>query len=260
MIGLIAGLMLTTAPCAPPGGAAALLALDRRIVIVGETHGTVETPAAFGEIVCTTAATWPVLVVLEYPVQMQPTLDAFMAQPDAGTARRLLLDYPHGPFRFHDGRGSEAMMALLQRLREMAQAGADLKLLAGVPDSPRVPGFTQAHAELDRAQQWSAAARAAPQRRMLVLVGSVHAEKTRRVGSALGLPAAAHFRPEETVSLSIARQGGQAWTCREECGVSSIPDVDSAQSSGVALTPTSDGAFDGVLSLGPATPSPPVSR
>ena len=261
MIALLAAALLGAQPaCNPVDGSDALWREDLRFVAVGELHGTTEAPAAFGDLVCLALARGPVTVALEYPVAMQPVFDAFMAEPDADAARDILLAYEHGPFRYHDGRGSEAMLALFQRLRDLHQAGGDLKLLASVPDSPRVEGFTQSHAELDRAQLWSATARAEPDRRMLIFVGSVHAEKARRVGSRIGLPAAAHFRPEEVLSLYVAQDGGEAWNCRDECEVHPVPALNLGDRHGIVIAPEADGAFDGYLAVGRATASPPVSR
>lgn len=261
MLALFAAALLSAQPaCAPIAGAQALWRDDLRFVAVGELHGTAEAPAAFADLVCEALTQGPVTVALEYPVQMQPVFDAFMAEPDAAAARRLLLAYEYGPFRHHDGRGSEAMMAMLQRFRVLHQAGGDLRLLASVPDSPRVAGFTQSHAELDRAHLWSTAARAAPERRMMILVGSIHAEKARREGSRIGLPALAHFRPEETLSLFVAQQGGQAWNCVEDCGPRAVGAVDPADRRGVVIRPEADGTFDGYLAVGPTTASPPAAQ
>lgn len=261
MISLLAAALLTAQPvCAPVSGSEALWNEDLRFIAVGEMHGTAEAPAAFADLVCVALEKGPVTAVLEYPAPMQATFDAFMAEPDADAARAILLAYPHGPFRYHDGRGSEAMMAMFQRFRALHQAGTDLKLLASVPDSPRAEGFTQSHAELDRAQLWSAAARATPERRMMIFVGSVHAGKARRVGSRIGLPAAAHFRPEEVLSLYVASDGGEAWNCRDECGPAPLTPLGLGERRGVVIAPEADGAFDGYLAVGPATASPPVSR
>ena len=262
MLAVLAAALLggASADCRPVEGSDALWREDLRFVAIGEMHGTAEAPSAFAELVCEALERGPVTIALEYPVQMQSVLDAFMAEPDEARAREFLLAYEHGPFRHHDGRGSEAMMAMLQRFRALHQAGGDLRLIASVPDSPRVAGFTQSHAELDRAQLWSASARAAPDRRMMILVGSVHAEKARREGSPLGLPAAAHFRSEEILSLFVAQQGGEAWNCREDCGVNPVPAAEPSDRRGVVIAPEADGTFDGYLALGPVTASPPVSR
>lgn len=258
MIELLAALLLAPpSPCRTIEGSETLWREERRFIVVGELHGTSEAPAAFADLVCEALNRGPVTVALEYPVEMQSVFDAFMAEPDETAARTLLLTYEHGPFRYHDGRGSEAMMAMLQSLRVMQQQGGDLHLLASVPDSPRVPGFTQSHDELDRAHLWSAKARAEPARRMMIFVGTVHAEKARRVGSPLGLPAAAHFRPEEVLSLFVAQQGGEAWNCRGDCSVHPVPTTEPTDQRGVVLTPQGDGTFDGYLALGPATASPP---
>lgn len=260
MVGIaVAAALAAQSPCNAIAGLESVLERDARFVAVGELHGTSEAPAAFADLVCHALKGQPVTVALEFPVQMQPVLDAFMSETSADKARADLLSYTAGPFRFHDGRGSEAMLGLLESLRAMRQAGGDLNVAATVPDSPRVAGFTQAHSELDRAHLWSVLARTAPERRILIFVGSIHAEKARRVGSIIGLPAAAHFRPEEVVSLFIAQQGGEAWNCREECGVNSVPVTQPTHQRGVHLNPEADGSFDGYLALGPSTASPPAT-
>ncbi|MFK0298588.1 hypothetical protein ACIQTU_05130 [Brevundimonas sp. NPDC090276] len=245
--------------CRPVAGSEALWRDDVRYVFVGETHGTTEAPAAFADLVCAALEQGPVTVSVEYPVQMQPTLDAFMAADSDTAARATLAAYEYGPFVHHDGRGSGAMLDLLLRLRGMAKAGKDLTLVASVPDSPRIEGFRQSYSEMDRAVLWGRQAMARPQARVLALVGRVHAEKVRRVGSPLGLPAAAHIRPEETLSLTLAHQGGEAWMCLDDCGPAPVPETDDLATRGVALAPQQDGKFDGLLALGPVTASPPVA-
>ena len=245
--------------CRPVAGSEALWRDDVRYVFVGETHGTAEAPAAFADLVCAALEQGPVVVSLEYPVELQPTLDAFMEADSDDEARAILAAYPQGPFVHHDGRGSEAMLDLLLRLRAMLREAADMTVVASVPNSPRVEGFRQSYSEMDRAVLWSRQAMAQPQARVLALVGRVHAEKTRRVGSPLGLPAAAHIRPEETLSLSLAHQGGQAWMCLDDCGPAPVPDTDDLTTRGVVLTPQLSGKFDGLLALGPVTASPPVA-
>lgn len=255
---LAAALFAAPLPCAPVAGADALWRDDIRYVFVGETHGTTEAPAAFADLVCTALEQGPVTVSVEYGEEMQPTLDAFMAADSEAKAREVLAAYAYGPFVHHDGRGSQAMLDLLLRLRAMAQAGKDVTLVASVPTSPRVEGFSQSYREMDRAVLWGRQAMARPQTRVLVLVGRIHAEKTRRVGSPLGLPAAAHIRPEETLSLTLAHQGGEAWMCLDECGAAPIPETDDLAARGVVLTPQQNGKFDGLLALGPVTASEPA--
>lgn len=258
---LAAALALGQAPaCAPLPGADVLWRDDRRFLFIGETHGTAEAPAAFADLVCLALEQGPVTAALEFPTAMQPSLDAFMEAESDEAVRAAILSYPYGPFRFHDGRGSEAMIEMLLRLRALGRDGRDLTVVATVPDSPRLPGFGQSYAELDRAAVWVEAARARPEARVLVFVGRVHAEKARRVGSPIGLPAAAHIRPEDSLSLAVARQGGEAWLCLDECGAAAITPGDDPDLRGVVLAPDLDAAFDGVLALGPSTPSPPTPR
>lgn len=97
MLGVLALLAASAAPaaCAPVEGAASLWAKrETRWVIVGEMHGTNETPDAFTNLVCLAARSrGPVTVVIEYPADMQPVLDSWLAS-DGGArraARRAVL-------------------------------------------------------------------------------------------------------------------------------------------------------------------------
>lgn len=73
------------------------------------------------------------------------------------------------------------------------------------------------------------------------------------------MPAAGHLPDAETVTLKIAQQGGTAWNCQSECGVHSVRTADDVELRGVIIQPVEDGAYDGLLALGPSTASPPIS-
>ena len=90
---LAALLLVTAAPgCAPIEGADAILA-DPAIdyVILGEMHGTQETPALFGDLVCAAAARGPVIVALEVALEDQAAFDAYLNSAGDAPARAALL-------------------------------------------------------------------------------------------------------------------------------------------------------------------------
>ena len=262
MIELFAAALLGSAQpvCAPPDGTDALLALERRYVVVGEMHGTAETPAAFAEMVCAAAERGPVTVALELPTAMQPQLDAFLAAADAETALAALEDSPFLDPRMNDGRSSAAMLAMMQSVRDLRAAGRDVAFHAFQPSSGRPHELSQAWYELDMGHALAQAIYARPQSKVFVLVGNLHARKTGfdRFPD-VGLPAAGHLPAGDVVSLRVAQQGGEEWNCREDgCGVNTSRGVYDADARGVLLEASDDGAFDGVLALGPTTASPPV--
>jgi hypothetical protein len=99
-----------------------------------------------------------------------------------------------------------------------------------------------------------------PEARIMVLVGGFHARKTiYRRWPEIGLPAIAHLPAAETLTLKIAQQGGAHWGCSvDNCGLQPSMVSDDPTPRGIRLEPTDDGAYDGVLALGPWTASPPL--
>src|SRR5690242_299291 len=64
-------------------------------VFVGELHGSNETPAAFGELVCDAIAQGKhVTVALERPASEQAALDNILTARDLARAREALLQLP----------------------------------------------------------------------------------------------------------------------------------------------------------------------
>lgn len=260
MIALFAAAALAVTPCVPPSGHEALWTPEYRFVIVGEMHGTAETPAAFAQLVCAATEQGPVIVALELPTATQPQLDAFLAASDEATAVEILRPTIFGDSNMADGRTSLAMIGMLQTIRRLKAEGRDMTVRAFQPSEPRPAGFDQNYYELDMAMALVRAAAERPEARVLVLVGNIHASKTRFDDFDL-MPAAAHLPRKETVTLNVAQQGGQAWNCQSDgCRAHDSMVRYDAEARGVIMGPVSEGAHDGLLAVGPSTASPPVAR
>ncbi|RZJ00052.1 MAG: hypothetical protein EON90_09065 [Brevundimonas sp.] len=254
----VAGL-LAASDCTPPDGTDALLAMPQRYIVIGESHGTTETPAAFAQMVCAAAARGPVTVALELPTEMQPQLDAFLAATDEAAALSVLENTHVMNPRMNDGRNSQAILTMLLSIRRLRVDGRDVAFHAFQPSKPRPRELDQAWYELDMGHALSGAAYARPQSKVLVIVGNLHARKTRiEPFPDVGVPAAGHLPAADVLTLKVAQQGGEEWNCQAECGVHSSRGVYDAEARGVILEPTEDNAFDGVLALGPTTASPPI--
>jgi hypothetical protein len=259
MLALFAAAALAATPCAPPVGHEVLWAPEHRFVIVGEIHGTTEAPAAFAQLVCAASEQGPVVVALELPTSMQPQLDAFLAAPDAAMAVETLRSTIFGDAGRADGRTSFAMVEMMQSVRRLKAEGRDVTLRAFQPSHPRPAAFDQNYYELDMAVAMVAAAAERPEARVLDLVGNIHASKTRFDRFDL-MPAAAHLPRKETVSLNVAQQGGQSWSCQADgCRVYDSMARYDVEARGVIMGPVSEGAWDGVLAVGPVTASPPAT-
>jgi len=180
MLALIAAASLFGAQpaCSPPDGTEALLAMPQRYIIVGESHGTAEAPAAFAGMVCAAAERGPVTIALELPTAMQSQLNAFLAAPDETAALQTLSGTHFMNPRMNDGRSSQAMLAMLLSIRQLRVDGRDVAFHAFQPSNQRPRDLSQAWYELDMGHALAGAIYARPQSKVLVIVGNLHARKT----------------------------------------------------------------------------------
>lgn len=236
------------AACIPVPGAADLwLKSSLRWVWVGEMHGTGETPAAFGDLVCDALAHGKhVTVALERFTAEQPALDAIVGGGNVQDAEATLL--ASAGWKIFDGRSSQAMLALLVRLRELKKQYPDLRVAA--IDGP---AFTGELGSRDEAIGQSVRALGGSQSDDLVLVltGNVHAMKhpfSSYKTSVMFLPA------DQVFSLVVTDRGGEAWVMSNAgCGAQaySSPDRDKTRPFGIYADPAyAKSGFDGVFALG----------
>ncbi|MBO9602488.1 MAG: hypothetical protein J7496_08275 [Novosphingobium sp.] len=239
------------------------------IVVMGEVHGTVETPAMFGDLVCRAAMFGPVNVHLEWATSLQSQLDAYLASDGSDDARAKLYDHWQFRLKLPDGRTSEAMLTLLERIRKLRGQGADIRVFCSQPDfAIRQNGKSQFYYELAMANAWATPPSDRLDARNLVLVGNFHAARRdfRNTGAP---PAASYLRSGDAILLNPLYQGGQSWTVEkgDDGELSSgahaigfdIAPGEGPAPRGISLKPTKHGAYDGTYSVGgPFTASPPA--
>ncbi|WP_313495429.1 hypothetical protein [Stenotrophomonas sp.] len=101
------------------------------LLLVGEVHGTNETPALIGDLACASATSGsPVVVALEIPIEEQTSLDNFLASKGSDADQAALLATQFWARQPQDGRSSVAMLKLLHRLRTLRTEGAAISVLA----------------------------------------------------------------------------------------------------------------------------------
>jgi hypothetical protein len=250
------------AECGPIPGWNQVLA-DKRVrwIVIGELHGTSETPAIFADAVCLTAANrGPVVVGLEIPTGDQPAIDAFMASdggPEAQTEflRALIWHMPK------DGRSSEAFFRLFESLRRLHAQGHVTRVVAFQDSTPYDRSAGQAPYE----EKLAAIVRdaATPGATVIALVGNLHARKTEVDFGKPFMPMASRLPADRTLTLDAVGNGGTAWNCTgptpPDCGPH--PNRANAPAErGVELKPVEDGAYDGRLNLGTETTASPPQR
>jgi hypothetical protein len=183
--------------CGAVDGAAALLGDQaKRYIIVGERHGTAQIPAFFAELACLAAAQGPLIVGLEMEADQQQALDTFLRSDGSASARQAWRRQKH--WRLRDGRGSAAMWALVERLRQLKAGGRDVTAIAFMHQANTPEARERAMAEA-----WARALAGRTEARLLVLIGSVHAE-SEPVGHSI--PAASFVPPRERLTLGYVPQ------------------------------------------------------
>ena len=243
--------------------------LTAPIVVLGETHGAAEIPAAFGRLVCHAATKrrdQTVLVGLEIPSSAQPAIDTFLDGDGGPQARKAVLDQEFWRRDFQDGRSSKARLDLLDDLRRYRASG--LKLVVRAIDVPNGESAEDRDA-------WMAAAIAEAietirPAQTLVLVGDVHSRILKGYPwnpAADYLPMGAHLRAKyaDTIGLNTTASGGSAWMCLSavatECGPEEVRAREiTGETPRIALDPEAlqKRGWSGTLFIGKLTMSPPA--
>ena len=259
----VAALLSVQAECAAPAGTDALLERPERVLVVGDWHGTVEIPAAFLGIVCEAANQGPVTVALEMPETERTLFRNALSAPTEEAARETVLYGDFGNPRSTDGRNSVAMLDMMVGFWRLKAAGRDIAIRPFMSVDSVIRGRDQAWWELEMAYGMSRALADRSEARVVVFVGDLHARKKgyERFPD-VGLPAAGHLHASDTFTLHTAVQGGESWSCEATCGRrvnrgrhDAAPEV-----RGIILGPVQDGAYDGLLAVGPTTASPPAAQ
>jgi len=259
MIGLSIG-SASAAACSPVPGADQIWSKKTsRWIWIGETHGSNETPAVFGELVCDALSRGRrVTVALERPFSEQAALDGILSGQDLSSAKNILLKEP-GWREGIDGRASESMLRLLISLRELHKQYPALKVFAmegpwtgAVGARDEAMGHALLSLKGDR-----------PNDLILVLTGNIHAMQA----PLFGFNTAAMYVPQQQLlSLEVTNgRGSESWTSTQDgCGTHPIgvSDKEKNRPYGIYLDPTLApvGKVDGILALGvPLTASPPAA-
>ncbi|MFJ6024333.1 hypothetical protein ACIQC9_07030 [Brevundimonas sp. NPDC092305] len=200
--------------CDPMPGLEDIVPLARTdYLIVGETHGTVELPAAFSAIACASLKDGrPVLVGVEHPAAMQTALDANLASDGGEEARDALTATPAWET---DPRFSAAMLALIEDVRRWRAAGRDVTLVAF--DAPIDQPGTSAAREAGMAHHLIAARQDRGAGLVVALTGLGHAD--RRGFSSMSPPVDSmikHLPADRTSGLAFVRSGGESWRCVQD--------------------------------------------
>lgn len=244
------------------------------MVLLGELHGTREIPAFVGTLGCHVASAGvPVVVGLELPHEEQGALERYLeSQGDKEAVTALTAGgfwrRPH-----QDGRGSEAIVALVERVRVLRNQGLKVSVFAF-----DAPGQGSQRALL-MASRVLAVRETAPRSTFLLLGGNVNARTARGTQwDETFTPMGWHLvRAKQPVRALDARYSeGTAWECKLvagegqklDCGIfptvlpkARLSDKVIFRGPRAFMEPTpqhTHEGYDGIFYVGPLTASPPA--
>ncbi len=196
-------------------------AAAHRVLVLGEYHGTRETPLLLAELMeAYSRGGVPVVLALEVPRAEHARLKRYLASNGDAAARAALAAGPFWQIRDdqHDGRRSHDMRALIEAVRVLKSQGRDVAV-AGV-DVDVSEGGNQSRDDA-MAQQVRRLHDALPvDARLLVLTGNVHAMLSPPAGAPKEMqlrPLASQLRDLALYSVRVDAARGNAWGCFERC-------------------------------------------
>ncbi len=192
---------------------------DHRLVVLGEMHGTREMPLLAGDLVEHWAKSGPVLLALEIPAREHPALREVVT---GGATDDLIEGLRQRPWwalppEQNDGRRSEDVLSLVQRIGTLRRFGHDVAILPFDPRSRRC--FELDTCEAAMAHVIRRSYDALPRGRLVVVTGNVHAMRQRPPDvPALfpQMPMTAHLRDLAPVSIDISAARGAFWACMDD--------------------------------------------
>jgi len=252
MISIIAALLSVSAnSCTPVPGADRLWRPAVRWVVVGELHGTNETPLAFANLVClASAAGRAVTVAVEYPSDSQRDIDAYLASNGNRHALSSFLKIPVFTAAMQDGRGSVAFIRMWDRLRRMKRAGNIANVVASDISRSDSPGQqrdeTMAKAWIDIAVPDNGI--------VLTLVGNVHAmRKPLSIAGRTIITAGSLMPAGRTITVNVVGSGGTAWNCQADGCKMHTNGHASSMPGGISYLTDADRRWDALYHLGKPT-------
>ncbi|HGM5520739.1 TPA: calcium-binding protein [Stenotrophomonas maltophilia] len=200
---------------------------EHRLLVLGEFHGTRETPLLVRQLVDDYSRNGPVLLALELPRAENPVLRDYLESDGGARARRHLHGRAFWTVRDdqHDGRRSRDMLAMIEGLRVLKMQGRVIELVGY--DVNASSGGNQARDDFMAAELRRLYRGLPDNARMLVLTGNVHAMLRRPEGMPPEMqrqPMASQLRDLDIYSVRLGALRGQAWACADRCMARPLPE------------------------------------
>ena len=200
---------------------------EHRLLVLGEFHGTRETPLLVRQLVDDYSRNGPVLLALELPRAENPVLRDYLESDGGARARRHLHGRAFWTVRDdqHDGRRSRDMLAMIEGLRVLKAQGRVIEVVGY--DVNASSGGNQTRDDFMAAELRRLYRGLPDNARMLVLTGNVHAMLRRPEGMPPEMqrrPMASQLRDLDIYSVRLGALRGQAWACADRCMARPLPE------------------------------------
>lgn len=183
-----------------------------QVLLLGEIHGTNESPEFVQAIVCLALETGlGVTVALELPQSEEPTVVRFVKGGKPRVSREEIARLPFWAKDYQDGRASIAMLDLLEELRKRKVAGENVEVI--LLDKPQ--DFARRDQEM--ADRLLSAVEASPENFFVTLTGNLH-NRTAPESGRMGARVVEKLGRARVVSLNVSHTGGSAWICEATAG------------------------------------------
>lgn len=238
---------------------------ERRLVVIGETHGTDEFPRLALAVATGALVRGPVRIALEHDADGQPALDEYLDSEGDASDRERFLALP--AWSTNDGRGSVAVFNLVEGCRRLRADGkaVDVRLVDHGSAELRGAAFTPTRRDQVMAERLVDACSSSAA--VVALIGSVHARHDGRVPFRVerGYETAGAIlrRTMSFVSLLGTYSDGTAWCTRTKLGrvVSGrhrFRGTDRGSEPFIELV-ADEAGYDGRAYVGRITASPPAN-
>ena len=259
----------STSGCPPVGGLDYLLK-QRTVLLLGEVHGTVESPQFVADLLCNVVASGhSATVALQLPKFESAIVDQYLDSAGSAADREELLTRAQELTRYQDGRFSEAMLGLVESIRGLRARGGRIDLQLFVPsdlDSLNPQKLEGSERPL-AVSLWNAMT-ASEADLFVVLAGLTQSRVTQ------GTPLDPSYRPMgyflnrwqsewRLLSLALSHSGGTAWICTSrnvvDCRAVSLPGGGWGEPNSIYIYgEVAETGHDGVYFVGQISHSPPA--
>jgi hypothetical protein len=192
------------------------LAQPGATLLLGEFHGTQESPQFVGRVACHAGVrNRPVAVGLQLPSNEQFAIDRYLASEGNAADRNEFLGSGIWRSPFQDGRSSEAMFQLVETLRGLRSHGLPIRIFYFGDHTVRGEERDRTMAANVLAQR-----RAIPDEVLIVLAANVHPRITPLGGEPPYVPMGARLADAnvKVTSLAMAWATGTMWGCAQDKG------------------------------------------